>query len=36
MPPPITTTVAPRGIVNISSPERQHEAGSASAAPPWW
>ena len=32
MPPPITTTVALRGIVNISSPERQHEAGSASAA----
>ena len=32
MPPPITTTVALRGIRNISSPERQQEAGSASAA----
>ena len=32
MPPPITTTVALRGILNISSPERQQDAGSASAA----
>ena len=32
MPPPITTTVALRGIGNISSPERQQAAGSASAA----
>ena len=32
IPPPMTTTVASRGIVNISSPERQQEAGSASAA----
>ena len=32
MPPPITTTVALRGIAYISSPERQHAAGSVSAA----
>ena len=32
MPPPITTTVAPRRILAISSPSRQHAAGSASAA----
>ena len=32
MPPPITSTLAPRGIGYISSPDRQHAAGSVSAA----
>ncbi len=32
MPPPITSTVASRGMENISSPDRQQAAGSASAA----
>ena len=32
MPPPITSTVASRGIRYISSPDRQQAAGSASAA----
>src|SRR4051812_8946278 len=32
MPPPITTTVAPRGMANISRPDRQQAAGSVSAA----
>ena len=32
MPPPITTTVASRGIRNISSPDRQQAAGSAREA----
>ena len=32
MPPPITTTVAPRRILAISSPSRQQAAGSARAA----
>ena len=32
MPPPITTTVAPFGMSNISRPDRQQAAGSVSAA----
>ena len=32
MPPPITSTVAPRGIGNFSRPARQHAVGSVIAA----
>ena len=32
MPPPMTSTVAPRGMAKVSSPARQHAAGSVMAA----